>query len=172
MTPWIANYSLKDVQRGLHFDPGPNSMLIQIVDPCMEFPVPSFTFKEVHKFEFLDLEEKDGLAHEFKISRMQAAALVSLLQQALDKEMNVIVHCVAGVCRSGAVAEVGTIMGFRDRGVYRSPNLMVKHYMLRYLGLTYDANEPFSVNGRHFYYDDNNNQVFYDEIEKGGDYGG
>lgn len=172
MTPWIANFSLKDVASGFNFDPGINSMLIQIVDPCMEFPTPKHQFKDVHQFEFLDLEEKDGWGDEFKITDSQAGALVNLLQYALDNEMNVVVHCVAGVCRSGAVCEVGVMMGFRDRNQFRSPNLMVKHKMMKYLGWTYDTNEPFSENGRHYYYDCQNNKVFYDEIESGGEYGG
>ena len=51
--------------------------------------------------------------------------------------MNVVVHCHAGVCRSGAVAEVGIAMGFQDTGVFRAPNLMVKHKLLNALGMTY-----------------------------------
>ena len=52
--------------------------------------------------------------------------------------MNVVVHCHAGVCRSGAVAEVGITMGFEDTGVFRAPNLMVKHKLMKALGMTYD----------------------------------
>jgi len=66
---------------------------------------------------------------------------VHLLQRALDNHMNVIVHCVAGVCRSGAVCEVGVMMGFQDTEAFRSPNLLVKHKMMQALGWTYDADE-------------------------------
>jgi hypothetical protein len=61
--------------------------------------------------------------------------------------MNVIVHCHAGVCRSGAVCEVGVMLGFNDTEVFRSPNLLVKHRMMRKLGWTYDENEPHTING-------------------------
>jgi hypothetical protein len=61
--------------------------------------------------------------------------------------MNVIVHCVAGVCRSGAVCEIGVMMGFDDTEAFRSPNLLVKHRMMKHLGWTYDPNEPHTVNG-------------------------
>lgn len=142
MSPWIQNVSLSDVAKGFHFDPGSNTMLIQIVDPAMEFPTPKYQFREVHQFEFLDLEESDSFAEEFKITDPQAEQLVRLLQHALANRMNVVVHCVAGVCRSGAVCEVGVMMGFRDPEVYRSPNLMVKHKMMRVLGWTYDVDEP------------------------------
>ena len=138
ITPWIQNVSLSDVQKGFHFEPGFNSMLIQIVDPAMEFPTPIHQFREVHQFEFLDLERDDPWGEEFKITQDQANELVRLLQHALSKGMNVVVHCVAGVCRSGAVCEVGVMMGFRDPEVYRCPNLLVKERMMRSLGWTYD----------------------------------
>jgi hypothetical protein len=146
--PWIQNVALVDVKKGFHFDAGVNSMLIQIVDPCMEFPTPMHQFKEVHQFEFLDLEKDDMPdADEFKITDEQAIKLVALLQHALDNRMNVVVHCVAGVCRSGAVCEVGVMLGFNDTEVFRSPNLLVKHRMMKALGWTYDANEPHTING-------------------------
>lgn len=148
--PWIQNVALADIPKGHHIRVGENSMLIQIVDPAMEFPIPKHQFKEVHQFEFLDLEENDGWGHEFKVTDEQAAELVRLLQHAMDNCMNVVVHCVAGVCRSGAVCEVGVMMGFRDTEVYRSPNLLVKHKMMKVLGWTYDENEPHTINGVSF----------------------
>lgn len=136
--PWIQNISLSEVNRGHHFDPGSNSMLIQIVDPCMEFPTPKFQFSEIHQFEFLDLEADDMPdAEEFKITDMQASELVCLLQYALNHRMNVIVHCVAGVARSGAVCEVGIKMGFDDTEHFRNPNLLVKHKMMDVLSMSY-----------------------------------
>lgn len=141
MNPWIQNVALSDIVKGRHIDAGTNSMLIQIVDPCMEFPTPLHKFSEIHKFEFLDLEADDMPdAEEFKITDVQASELVCLLQYALNHRMNVVVHCVAGVCRSGAVCEVGVMMGFRDTEDYRSPNLLVKHKMMDVLGMTYDNN--------------------------------
>ena len=136
--PWIQNIPLRWVAEGHYPDPGANSMLIQIVDPAGTFPVPATQFAEVHQFEFLDLEDSDNFAEEFKITDEQAAELVALLRHALDRGMNVIVHCVAGVCRSGAVCEVGTMMGFDDTGAYRAPNLLVRRLMMRSLGWTYD----------------------------------
>ena len=145
---WIQNVSLSDIPKGHHVAVGENSMLIQIVDPAMEFPTPKHQFKEVHQFEFLDLEKDDMPdAEEFKITDAQAEELVRLLQHALDNRMDVVVHCVAGVCRSGAVCEVGVMMGFNDTEVFRSPNLLVKHKMMKVLGLTYDENEAHTING-------------------------
>jgi len=145
--PWIQNVALADVRKGHHFDAGNNSMLIQIVDPACEFPTPMKQFREVHQFEFLDAERDDKYPDECKVTEEQAQQLVTLLQKALDNRMNVIVHCHAGVCRSGAVAEVGVMMGFDDTESFRSPNLLVKHRMMQVLGLTYDENEPHTING-------------------------
>ena len=146
--PWIQNIALSDVRKGHHIRVGENAMLIQIVDPAMEFPVPGHKFKEIHQFEFLDIEE-DGLTNngdgtftdmgEFAITDAQAEQLVKLLQHALDERMNVVVHCVAGMCRSGAVVEVGVMMGFIDPDKLRIPNILVKHKMMRALGWTYDS---------------------------------
>lgn len=139
---WIENVSKSDIILGHHMDPGPNAMLIQIMDPAEGFPTPKYEFKEIHQFEFLDAEDKDGFPDECKISDEQAKELVRLLEHALEKQMNVIVHCHAGICRSGAVVEVATMMGFTAGERYRQPNLRVKHKMMKVLGLTYDANEP------------------------------
>jgi predicted protein tyrosine phosphatase len=146
--PWIQNVALSDIKKGFHINPGDNAMLIQIVDCGMEFPEPMYKFKHVAQFEFLDLEKDDfALEEEMKITDHQAKSLVILLKQALLNRMNVIVHCVAGVCRSGAVCEIGVMMGFDDTEVFRSPNLLVKHKMMKVLGWTYDENEPHTING-------------------------
>ena len=144
---WIQNVALSDIEKGRHIRVGENSMLIQIVDPGMVFPTPLYKFKEVHQFEFLDLERDDMYGEEFKITDVQAEQLVKLLQHAQQNHMDVIVHCVAGVCRSGAVCEVGVMMGFQDTEVFRSPNLLVKHKMMRVLGWTYDEQEKHTING-------------------------
>jgi predicted protein tyrosine phosphatase len=138
--PWIQNVSLSDIKKGFHIEPGPNNMLIQIVDCGMEFPESKYKFNSVHQFEFLDLERDDKcIEPDMKITDDQAKSLVILLKQALLNRSNVIVHCVAGVCRSGAVCEVGVMMGFDDTEAFRSPNLLVKSRMMKYLGLTYES---------------------------------
>ena len=154
--PWIQNVSMNDIRNGFHIEAGINSMLIQIVDPGFEFPTPMRQFLETHQFEFLDIE-KDGLTNDgsgnwidmadFAVTDQQAEQLVKLLRHALNNRMNVIVHCHAGVCRSGAVCEVGVMMGFDDTESFRSPNLLVKHKMMKALGWSYDENEPHTING-------------------------
>lgn len=136
--PFIQNCSLIDVVEGKHKDPGPNSMLIQIVDPYMDFPEAKHTFHETYQFQFLDLEKDSEGADSLKITAKQARRLVDLLVRARTLNMNVIVHCVAGICRSGAVCEIGVRLGLDDTNVFRQPNLLVKYRMEQILGWAYE----------------------------------
>jgi len=135
---WIENVAAADIPTGFHHDVGPNSMLISICDPAGRRPESKHQFKERHDFEFLDAEDSDGFPEEAKISDAQAEQIVTLLQRALENRMNVVVHCMAGICRSGAVVEVGVMMGFNDCEKYRQPNLRVKHKLMKQLGWTYN----------------------------------
>jgi predicted protein tyrosine phosphatase len=140
--PWIENVAAADVPMRFHHNAGDNSMLIQIMDPCPTWwPEPAHNFKETHRFEFLDAEDGDRFPEEALISDEQAQEIVRLLKHALDSKMNVVVHCMAGLCRSGAVAEVGVMMGFQDAERTRIPNIRVKHRLMKQLGWTYDENE-------------------------------
>ncbi len=133
--PFIQNIPRKACEDGHHFDAGPNSILIQISDPDMKHPIPKYQFGNVFQFKFWD--EEDAACEDI-CTQEQANELVRILQHALDTRTNVIVHCVAGICRSGAVAEVGVMMGFDDPEVHRSPNLLVKYRMMKRLGWTYE----------------------------------
>jgi protein-tyrosine phosphatase len=136
---WIENVAAIDVTKRHHHEAGENSMLISITDPAGWRPEAMHTFKERHNFEFLDADS--GFPEECLISDAQAAEIVRLLQHAQANNMNVVVHCTAGLCRSGAVAEVGVMMGFGDTERTRIPNIRVKHKMMKALGWTYDENE-------------------------------
>lgn len=146
--PWIENVAAADVPLRFHHEAGPNAMLIQIMDPASWFPTPAHEFQEIHQFEFLDAEDQDGFPEEAKISDEQAAEIVGLLKHALANRMNVVVHCMAGICRSGAVVEVGVMMGFQDCERTRIPNLRVKQKLMRQLGWTYDSTEQPYDHGR------------------------
>ena len=150
---FIQNCAASDIQSGLFYkDPGTNSMLISIADPGSWRPEAMPYFAERHDFEFLDIEKDDKVFdEECRVSKEQAIELVRLLQHALSTDMNVIVHCTAGICRSGAVTEIGVMMGFDDTKRYRQPNLLVKHLMMQELGWTYDPDEqsePINLSAR------------------------
>jgi len=139
---WIQNVPKAAIPKGDHLGDGTNTILIQIADPPGDFPDPKYQFNEVYQFDFLDLEDKDPTEEEgFKITDEQAGQLVAILHRARELGMNVLVHCHAGICRSGAVAEVGVMLGFEDAKAFRAPNLRVKHKMMQQLGWTYDAEE-------------------------------
>lgn len=145
--PWIRNVSMSDIKTGQYTQFAPNTeniVLIQIVDPAYTFPIPKTPFHSIHQFEFLDAEDSCIFDADFKIQPEQAQQLVSILQSALDNQQNVIVHCHQGLCRSGAVAEVGIMMGFEETPAKRQPNVKVKTSMMRVLGWTYDSDETHS----------------------------
>jgi hypothetical protein len=133
MTRWIENVAGVDVQGGYHTDMGSNALLIQIGDPATFFPIPKHDFKVIVHYEFLDAEDEDDYPDEAKISDEDAASIVEWLKYAQENHMNVLVHCFAGICRSGAVVEVGESMGFTGTGRFREPNQRVLRKMQNYL---------------------------------------
>jgi predicted protein tyrosine phosphatase len=133
--PFIENVSYEDVKNGSHRKAGLNSMLIQIVDTNANFPHSKESFRKVKHYRFLDVEDTDIAKYSEAITDAQAASIAEDLKYALTNDMNVIVHCHMGVCRSGAVAEVGVMLGFTDSGKWRLPNLMVKHKLMKCLDL-------------------------------------
>ena len=145
MNSFIENASRFDVATGHHADAGVNSVLIQISDINAEHPTPKMTFKEVYQFRFEDIEEDT----EFAITGEQAKMIASLLRKAQESTMNVIVHCHAGLCRSGAVAERGVMLGFSPPDRVRLPNALVKKKIMTELG--FEINESTSVFAEEFY---------------------
>jgi predicted protein tyrosine phosphatase len=137
---FIENVAATDITTGFHYDCGPNAMLISITDPAGWKPTRKHDFKEVYEFEFLDAEDADAeeYGEEPLFSDAQAEEIIRLLQRAQENAMNVVVHCYAGICRSGAVVEVAEIMGFTPSDRYRQPNLRVKSKLMKVLGLTYE----------------------------------
>lgn len=119
-------------------NPGPNNVLIQIVDPGTEFPTPRYKFDKVHQFYFLDVENENDIGWECKMPDEDAIAILNILEDALKNKSSVIVHCHAGLCRSGAVAEIGIIMGFADTDTLRIPNSYMKRRFMQLRGLTYN----------------------------------
>lgn len=142
---FIENVSRFDISTGFHYDVGENSVLIQISDINQEHPKPLYAFKEVKQFKFEDVEEETPEV----ISEEQAKEIAEILLNAKENDMNVIVHCVAGLCRSGAVVECGVLLGFDDPGKLRLPNTLVKKKIMKHLG--YEMSESTSAFAEDFY---------------------
>ena len=139
--PWIENVNMVDASKAIHHLCEPNAMMIRIHDPRF-VPLPLVRpaqFREIHSFEFLDIEDTEGDEGEFAPQPEHAKELVRLLRHAFKNRMNVVVHCHAGLCRSGAVAEIGIMMGFDEVHTRRIPNTRLKTLMLKELGWSYEC---------------------------------
>jgi predicted protein tyrosine phosphatase len=108
-------------------------VLIQICDDT-DFPKPAYVFEQVHQFNFLDVDNDDSCG---AITNQQADKIASILKEAFDAGNNVVVHCHAGLCRSGAVAEIGCMLGFATTAKPRIPNVLVKTKLINSLGWGY-----------------------------------
>jgi predicted protein tyrosine phosphatase len=139
---WIQNVAAMGIPKGMYKDPGSNAMLIQISDPKDPyFPDPKTPFAERYQFTFFDVSDSDRDAERDGISNRQAFQIVQLLRRAQEREMNVVVNCMAGLSRSGAVAEIGVMMGFEDTLRPRTPNMRAKRLMMRLIGASYDSSD-------------------------------
>jgi predicted protein tyrosine phosphatase len=135
--PYIQNVSLDDIRKGHHIAVREGATLIQIVDPDMHFPIAhNQNFQNIYEFKFLDVE--DDVHYTDAPTQEDADKLVEILQWALTNDRDTVVHCHAGICRSGAVCEVGVMLGFTDSGSFRIPNLLLKQRMMKTLGWAYD----------------------------------
>ena len=125
---WVQNVSKQRIKDGDHYLDA-NTVLIQIQDVCTEFVVPKYAsvFKEIHQFEFMDDADPEK---EENINEKQAKQIAEILINCHARKLNIVVHCHAGVCRSGAVAEVAEMMGFDYAGNYKLPNTLVKQRIL------------------------------------------
>lgn len=137
--PKIYNSDLMDVNTGRCKIWGDNCVLISISDPVSAYTVnPVQKFKYTFSYEFLDIEDK---TNDFSITDFQARSIAAVLQSCYDTDTDVLVHCFAGVCRSGAVAEVGEMLGFEYIGTYKQPNVLVKKKLMKQFGWTYEEQE-------------------------------
>lgn len=111
--PWINNQSLFNVISGFHML-SENVNLIRVVDPDMSFSKVAHisSFKNVLELKFFDNDN----APCYKILDKIHDFLIS----SLDNNQDVLVHCVAGINRSGAIAQYGEALGFQ----YIVPNNM------------------------------------------------
>jgi protein-tyrosine phosphatase len=135
--PNIENCSWADFRTGNHRLDPINAVAIQITDPGDTPPEPAEdVFASRHSFQFLDAEEPTRFFPEEKlISNEQAEEIANILLSALENNQNILVHCVVGQCRSGAVVEVAEMIGFDECVRYRLPNVRVKSKLMQALDL-------------------------------------
>lgn len=140
---WIRNVSMNAVIKGDHPLDDNGTVLIQIQDiGTWKFAEPAAReeFVSIHQFEFMDADDADD---DCNITEQQAQEIAGILRRALADGHSVLVHCHMGLCRSGAVAEIGVMLGFTDTGAVRQPNILVKNRLRKALGLDVDYDEIF-----------------------------
>ena len=149
---FIQNVSMKAITQGLHYYVPHKTALIQLQDfyGVLKFAEPIYPFVKVLQLRF---DDDDIPNLESNINQLQAKAIAEFLKECLEAEINVVVHCHAGLCRSGAVAECGVILGFQDAEALRIPNVLVKSLVLKELGLSnsWDDVEPELTAEQKFY---------------------
>jgi predicted protein tyrosine phosphatase len=145
--PWIGNYSYADIRSGNHAIEPNRTVLIRIMGIGHVFEEADVArrseFLNIYKFAFEDLEPTE-VHDETQFGEMvpvQAVIMHWYMRDALNAGYNVVVHCVQGLCRSGAVTEVGVMMGFNDLGRPRLPNMHVKKLLMKQAG--FDWNQLF-----------------------------
>jgi predicted protein tyrosine phosphatase len=134
---FIQNVSYTSFESGMHRAPRFNSVAIQILNKDrddfgaegdqVKWPISPFTFKEIYKFRLEDIDSSEAISDE------DAKQIAGILLNAYKNDQDVIVHCAAGISRSGAVCEVGTIIGFDDTHAFRLPNITIKSKILQHL---------------------------------------
>ncbi len=142
--PLIQNVSKSDIESGDHMpvQAGDGTVLIQISDPDCRHPMPLGNFSHIFGFKFLDIEDASPCVDPlWRPTASDARCLASILAWAFTEGKNVVVHCHAGICRSGAVAEAGEILGFEYAGSYKQPNATLKRLILNALGIGFNPED-------------------------------
>lgn len=138
---FAQNVSYVDILKGTYKYSG-NDILIQILDPNsdfeFDFPKPIHEFNETYQFRFADItyDRMDTDEWKNRITNSQAKELIDIIISALENHQNITVHCMAGLCRSGAVVEIASMLGYDAIGVLgetRRPNPHIKSKLLQAL---------------------------------------
>lgn len=139
--PKIVNLSMSDVVQGRFPDwCDKDTILIQIQDTDNS---PTAKFANVKKrgrfvscvqMRFDDIDKPDP-GYFTVISDDQAKQLADVIKHAKLNDLNIAVHCHAGLCRSGAVVEAAVRYGFDDPKKTRMPNTLVLKKISHNLGI-------------------------------------
>lgn len=114
----VVNYSYTNIIQRL-YERMDNCAVIQIQDPNMSFPVIT-GFDVIKQFGIPDLEfGYDENADYFQ----DIIKLKEFLDYCCMNKLNILVHCQAGVSRSGAVVEAAILRGYEDPMKRRNPNM-------------------------------------------------
>ena len=134
--PCVQNVSFDDVKQDKFNLKDRNTLLISITDNDMPYPTHlGVDFWSAVYYQFLDV---DSPQYKQAISEGQAKGIIQWLEFAKRHNKDVLVHCMMGVNRSGAVREVAEILGFEVIGQKQGYNAYVKTKLMQAAGLTYE----------------------------------
>lgn len=129
------NVSRLDVLQGNHISVFCSpAYLLQISDVCKQQPIPKYEeyFKDKLCLNFNDVEDEFDMS---SISDYQAQQIADFILKAKADNADIVVHCLAGICRSGAVVEAAMSVGYTDAvNRQRIPNTLVKRKVMQCLG--------------------------------------
>lgn len=131
--PWIANVGESHAEM---YEPDDNTVVISITEPNRKARLNGF--KDMLRLEFQDYDHNRNHPEDAVLfTPTLAARIVRFARKHRDNESNILIHCAAGISRSGAVAEalLEAFPEYEDKGLKRYPNNMVKTMMKRALGL-------------------------------------
>jgi len=134
--PWIANFGEGYVE---HLTPDAGTVIISITEPGRKARLPK-GYEDVLRLEFQDYDPSFSARvpeNAVLFTRQMAAQASRFARRHRESGKNIVVHCAAGVSRSGAVVEalLQAFPEYEDRGWPRFPNGYVRSMMKRALGL-------------------------------------
>lgn len=138
---YTSNLSLHDVQNinfpwFIYEDNG--CILIRLHNPDYEFPKGESDYLRENFFqEVYELALEDS----YIVPDETIDKLAKLIFDAKERKQNILVHCHAGISRSGAVVEVATMLGYKDIGRHRNPNRVIKENLRKALGIKHSFEE-------------------------------
>ena len=135
--PLIENCSLADYMAMKFSIDVDNAVAIRIADSDGEFYHTKWNkdFMKEHHFHFNDVEEPSAYGGSSRglITEKQAFKIAQIIKECLEQNKHIIVHCMAGISRSGAVVEAARFYGFDVIEKYKIPNCAVKTRVIREL---------------------------------------
>lgn len=134
---YVQNVSFDEVKKLIVHNNCSNTLLISITDNDMDYPffLNRGNFWSAVYYQFLDV---DGPQYKQAISDGQAKGIIHWLEFAKRHNKDVLVHCMMGINRSGAVREVAEILGFEVIGQKQGYNAYVKTKLIQAAGLGYE----------------------------------